>query len=892
MSYQVLLVEGRTADAELIRESLRQSSVDCRVTHVPRLADALALQVNGRFDAVLLDLSLPDSSGLDSYVAMRSHAPALPLILLADSANQDVTIEAAKKGAQDYLLLDEISPAMLGKALLYSIERKRHEHALREQKDFYENLLLDASVWVEALDREGRTIFWNRGAEKLSGHAAATVMSNASRWELLYPDEAYRRERRMQFEALLDGDRGLRDVESEIRDGDGTGHIISWNASLIRGKAGEVVGCMLVGSDVTARRGSDRDIAESEQRFRTLAELTSDYVYAGEINAEGTVVAHWVEGAFERITGYDPLRVIGKPDAWIDIIHEEDRPPRSVFIEGLRAGPTTQEYRIRRSDGSVRWLRDRVRRVIDADGSGTARLLGAVTDITKEKEARKSETQAKRTLAALIHSSHDYAFLLDREGRILEAGPRIAAFFGMAPDDLVCRTIFDFIPDGYPEQHLLRLRALCASHEPMEYATEFAGHHIEIRATPVAGDTDDQGLVVVFGHDVTDARRAKDFLLGEQEKFRGIMENATDGIALMDGEGRFIEWNPSMERITGITREQALQSRHCDIQYLLTPAENRRGDLHAVFEDEMHKYLATGDAPWLDLLTERWIERPDGTRRRIEMVSFRIPSSSEMLTGSVTRDLTDIALTEEDIAEKNLLLATQNKELLERNEELDTFTHSVAHDLKNPLSLILGYADMVRQDAAALTASDVEDYMGSVMFNGRKMIAIINSLLLLASVRKEDVDVAPVDMEQVARDAVRRLQKQITDNQSVVSLPVAWFAPIGYAPWIEEVWVNYLGNAIKYGGMGCQVSIAAERQNDGMLRYALADDGPGIPHERIGELFVPFTRLAQANIEGHGLGLSIVKRIIEKLGGEVGVSSEVGKGSTFWFTLPEAAEDR
>ena len=778
MAYQVLLVEGRNADAELIRESLRQSAVACDVTHVSRLSDALSMSPNARFDVILLNLALPDSNGLDTYVAMRSHAPALPLILLADPANQQTTIEAAKKGAQDYLGIEEISPAVLGKALLYAIERKRHEHALREQKEFYENLLRDANVWVEALDRRGCTILWNRGAEKITGYDADRVLSKRTRWELLYPDESLRRERIAFFESVLESERGLRDVESVVRIEGGNSRVISWNANIIRGKDGAVVGCMLVGNDVTERRTSDRDIAESEHRFRTLSELTSDYVYAASWRPDGALVAEWVEGAFERLTGYAPEEIINRENAWLDIIHEEDRPERPAFVDDLSSRPVTLEYRIRRKNGSVAWLRDRIRGIADPENGRIVRVLGAVSDITEEKEARLSES------------------------------------------------------------------------------------------------------------------RTQDFLLREQEKFRGILENATDGISLMDSEGRFIEWNPSMERITGIPRAQALESTHAEVQYLLTPAGQRKDGLQDRLQRQMREYLASGEAAWLDRLIHRWIERPDGGRRYIEMVSFRIRSSFDMLTGTVTRDITEIEMTEEDLEAKNRLLAQQNRELLERNEELDAFTHSVAHDLKNPLSLILGYAEMVQHESAELSHEDLNDYMGSVVFNGRKMISIINSLLLLASVRKEEVEVGPIEMEQVAKDAIRRLQKQMRDSGSQLSLPDEWYRPLGYAPWIEEVWVNYIGNAVKYCGKACRVEVRARREADGMLRYEVEDNGPGIPAERLAELFVPFTRLAQAKIEGHGLGLSIVKRIIEKLGGEVGVDSAPGRGSTFYFTLPGVEADR
>ena len=112
---------------------------------------------------------------------------------------------------------------------------------------------------------------------------------------------------------------------------------------------------------------------------------------------------------------------------------------------------------------------------------------------------------------------------------------------------------------------------------------------------------------------------------------------------------------------------------------------------------------------------------------------------------------------------------------------------------------------------------------------------------------------------------------------------------LGYGPWIEEVWVNYLSNALKYGGMPSappRIELGAEPQPDGLVRFWMRDYGPGIPTESQAHLFTQFTRLDQVRAKGHGLGLSIVRRIVEKLGGQVGVISQVGQGSTFFFALP------
>ncbi|MBC7869758.1 MAG: sensor histidine kinase, partial [Chitinophagaceae bacterium] len=115
---------------------------------------------------------------------------------------------------------------------------------------------------------------------------------------------------------------------------------------------------------------------------------------------------------------------------------------------------------------------------------------------------------------------------------------------------------------------------------------------------------------------------------------------------------------------------------------------------------------------------------------------------------------------------------------------------------------------------------------------------------------------------------------------------VKWPLAAGYAPWVEEVWTNYLSNALKYGGKPPSIELGADEQPDGMVRFWVRDNGNGLTPEEQTRVFTPFTRLNQVKVEGHGLGLSVVQRIVDKLGGQVGLESSVGQGSIFSFTLP------
>ena len=178
---------------------------------------------------------------------------------------------------------------------------------------------------------------------------------------------------------------------------------------------------------------------------------------------------------------------------------------------------------------------------------------------------------------------------------------------------------------------------------------------------------------------------------------------------------------------------------------------------------------------------------------------------------------------------------------------------------------------------------------------------IIDELLLLAGVRRTGVVTEPLDMAGIVAEARLRLAHLIRDTQADIILQgaSAWPVARGYGPWVEEVWVNYLGNALKYGGQPPRVELGADPfstppksrgKEEGLVRFWVRDNGQGITPEDQARLFTPFTRLDQARAKGHGLGLSIVRRIVEKLGGQVGVESDgvPGQGSTFFFTLPGA----
>lgn len=228
--------------------------------------------------------------------------------------------------------------------------------------------------------------------------------------------------------------------------------------------------------------------------------------------------------------------------------------------------------------------------------------------------------------------------------------------------------------------------------------------------------------------------------------------------------------------------------------------------------------------------------------------------------------------------------------------ELDAFGHTVAHDLKNPLMIVNVSIDGLIKEFGSSGSPKATKMLSFISDGTKQMINIIESLLMLAGVKKinqQDFEVFQVG--ESVNDALKRLQYLIEEKNVTIQKPDFWPSVYGYSPWITEIWANYINNAIKYGGKPAQqiqpsielgYDIPDTERKTEFIRFWVKDNGAGIAKEKISTLFKEFSRLDTTGQEGHGLGLSIVKLIVARFDGEVGVESEPGNGSLFYFTLP------
>ncbi len=241
-------------------------------------------------------------------------------------------------------------------------------------------------------------------------------------------------------------------------------------------------------------------------------------------------------------------------------------------------------------------------------------------------------------------------------------------------------------------------------------------------------------------------------------------------------------------------------------------------------------------------------------------------------------------------AHLNLYKLQQNLQVC--NLQLDAFSRTVAHDLKNPLNTVIGYADELVEICSEenLLNADLRSQLDLVAKASHKMEDIINSLLLFARTTKDEfLDKQPLDMSEIIQQVQERLVYAIEDSKAEIIIPDNFPTVISYAPWVEEILANYISNGLKYGGSPPKIELGADiLEDDNMICFWVQDNGQGLSEEAQAKLFTPFTRLHQERAEGHGLGLSIVQQIVERLDGKVGINSKIGQGSRFYFTLPKS----
>lgn len=349
-------------------------------------------------------------------------------------------------------------------------------------------------------------------------------------------------------------------------------------------------------------------------------------------------------------------------------------------------------------------------------------------------------------------------------------------------------------------------------------------------------------------------------LARSNQVYQNLFENAGDSIFIVDLEtSKIVDLNSHAARRLGYDRDELLGMRLKDIE--------------VVDDAELKEAMAWESTYSGTHIYERYYRHKDGYLMPVEVSSQIVTIKDQVVYQNLVRNISVRKAME---TERTQLIA-----------DLDSFAHMVAHDLKNPLSVLFTWSAWLQDTCEELSTDKLKEYLAQMRDSSQHAINIVEELLLFASIRKlETLETNRLDMTEVINQPTIRLAHMIEEHQATIILPDDWHDAIGYTPWILEVWVNYMSNAIKYGGTPPILELGSTLEPNHTVRFWIRDNGQGIDDDKLPNLFNMFDRLGEMRIQGHGLGLSIVKRIIEKLNGCTSVESIVGQGSIFSFTLP------
>lgn len=357
-----------------------------------------------------------------------------------------------------------------------------------------------------------------------------------------------------------------------------------------------------------------------------------------------------------------------------------------------------------------------------------------------------------------------------------------------------------------------------------------------------------------------------------------IVESSDDAILSKDLNGVITSWNRGAQRIFGYTPEEAVGQ---PVTMLMPPdrVNEEAGILARIRRGERVDHYETVR------------RRKDGTLLDISLTVSPITDSHGRIIGAskIARDITELKKSR-DFLER--LVSERTAELSATNKQLEAFVYSIAHDLRAPLRSMQGFSAMLADEEAKRLSDVGKDYAQRINKSARFMDALLTDLLAFARITQQRIQLVRTNLDPVIRAVLAEVDKDIQDKRAKVEVVQPWPDMLAHPPTLTQVLLNLVGNALKFDSPDrpLVIRLRAEERLQGSpavpwVRVWVEDNGIGIAPEHQEQIFRLFLRLHRDAYPGTGMGLAIVRKAMERMGGRVGVESALGKGSRFWFEL-------